>query len=311
VSGWGDLVRDILVEDNGSHDPRDVSASAIGGCLRASAWRLADVPFTDPETRHPSAAIGTAIHDYLGPRIAARLGDAVWVERSVPYRYRGREWTGRLDLYDSRDQALALNEAGELVDVKTCGDYSWSRVKAGRVTYGHIMQGAQYGAGVEDAGGKVNRIRWVYVHRATGEVEELSEVWDSAVMRSALHDRLDEIIEAAAAARANPDAVEREGEGLNPRGFSECNGCPFRSACWDRGDEFEPIGPASEDAARVVAAAAAYAAAREAEKDAKAAKARFAAQLRHWGAAGEFGDWTVDATGRTLQVRARSRGGDE
>lgn len=311
MSAWGDLVRDLLTEDNGSHDPRQVSASAIGGCVRASAWRLAGVPFTDAEDRHPSAAIGTSIHDYLGPRIAARLGEGVMVERDVPYRYRGRTWTGRLDLFDARAAALALNEAGELVDIKTCGDYSWSRVKAKKVSYGHIMQGAQYGAAVEDAGHTVKRLRWVYIHRATGEVDELSEVWDSTLMREALHERLDEIIEAAAAARSNPDAVEREGEGLNPKGFSECNGCPFRSACWGKGDEFEPIGPSSEDAARVVAAAGAYAAARETEKDAKARKARFAAQLRHWGAVGAFGEWNVDATGRSLQVRARSGGGDE
>lgn len=240
-SEWGALVASVMREDDGDHDPRKVSASAVGSCLRASAWRLAGVPFSDEELGNAAAFIGGAIHEKLAKRIAARRQD-IAIEHDITYSYRGINWPGRLDYYDTLSVLAGVTGTGSLVDIKTCGDYSWGRAVAGEISYEHMMQGNTYGAGCEQAGWEVTELRWVYIHRASGRVTELAVPYHSAPARAALNARLDAILDAALA----PETAEREGKGLVPEdggGWSECNSCPFRSTCWPRRDEGPRMGP--------------------------------------------------------------------
>lgn len=238
-SKWGALVESVMREDDGSHDPRRPSASAIGGCQRAAAWRLAGVPFSDDELGNPAAFIGSAIHERLAARIAAR-GLPIAIEHDVVYSYRGVNIPGRLDYYDTLSVLSGLDGSGSLVDIKTCGDVSWARAVAGKVPYEHAMQGNVYAAALEQAGYTVTELRWVFVHRASGRVTEYAIPYESAPARATLNARLDEIIDAAAA----PETAEREGPGIIPEpGWSPCNSCPFRTACWPGAGADAPMGP--------------------------------------------------------------------
>lgn len=288
TSEWGALVASIMREDDGTHDPRDVTASAIGGCLRASAWRLAGVPFSDDATSNAAAWIGGAIHEKLARAITARRDD-VAVEEDVVYSYRGRNWSGRLDLYDTRSVARRIDGSGTLVDFKTCGDWAWSRAIAGELSYEHIMQGNAYAAACEQAGWEVRELRWVHIHRASGRVHDaLAVPYHAAPARAALNARLDAILDASLA----PETAEREGKGLVAEpGWSECNSCPFRSSCWPgEVPESGGMGPyRREDVARADALAMRYLVARVARDSGADAMAAAAAELRALGVWGRLG----------------------
>jgi CRISPR/Cas system-associated exonuclease Cas4 (RecB family) len=286
TSQWGALVASVMREDDGDHDPRKVSASAVGSCLRASAWRLAGVPFSDDEPGNAAAFIGSAIHERLARRIAARRID-IAIEHDVTYSYRGVNIPGRLDLYDTSSVLAGIDGTGSLIDVKTCGDHSWGRAVAGDLSYEHIMQGNTYAAACEQAGYTVTELRWVYIHRASGRVTELAVPYHSAPARAALNARLDAIFDAAAA----PETAEREGKGIVPEpGWSECNSCPFRSACWPGEAGEVRMGPhRREDVARADALAMRYLVARIARDAGADDMAAAAAELRDlavWGVLG-------------------------
>lgn len=296
TSQWGALVESVMREDDGDHDPRQVSGSAVGSCLRASAWRLAGVPFTDDEPGNAAAFIGGAIHEKLAQRIAARRQD-IAIEHSVTYSYRGVNWPGRLDLYDTLSVLAGVDGTGTLVDFKTCGDYSWGRAVAQEISYEHIMQADLYAAACEQAGWEVTELRWVYIHRASGRVTELAVPYHSAPARAALNARLDAILDAALA----PERAEREGRGLVPEpGWSECNSCPFRTACWPGAGGDVRMGPhRREDVARADALGMRYLVARVARDSAADTMAAARAELL------EAGVWGVN--GRT-EAFLNSRG---
>lgn len=300
VSVWGQLIADVLTEDDGSHDPREVTASSIGGCLRQSAWRLAGVPFSDDEPRHPSAAIGGAIHDRIADRIAAR-GLGVLIEHQVTHDYRGRSWTGRLDMYDAASAAMSIDGTGVLVDVKTCGDWAWNRAVSQVVPYEHAMQAGLYAIGCEDAGWNVSQLRWIFIHRSTGKICEIAVEWNATYGRAAVHRRLDEIIDAA----ADPQNAPREAQGIVDRGFSECNSCPFRTECWGPQDGVVDIGPhPMEVIRRADGLGRRYMSAREAKKSAEDQMTAARSELINLGVFGPLGATEVRYDGRTLRVSA-------
>lgn len=213
-----------------ARDPHQLSASGVGDCLRRSAYRLAGTPVTNEAVREDRAAnIGTAIHDMLLPHMGDGEAAGVLIEHPVEFRAAGTVVTGRLDLFE--DQAVWLDEASStLVDVKTCGDFSWNQAKRRIIKFAHLAQAGSYAGGLIQAGRTVDWVVWVFIHRATGAVETVAMEYTHQLTIDAI-DRIGQIIDAS----ADPDSAMREGPGPSwsiGRSFSVCDGCEWLSRCW-------------------------------------------------------------------------------
>lgn len=169
---------------------------------------------------------------------------------------------------------------GDVVDVKSAGDWAWTRLGTEGVQEAVWGQVALYALGLADAGHPVRTLRVLYIHRESGKEEAFSRPYDADYALATL-DRLLATATAldvvAEQGLADPGALlPRDRSG--PSTDALCRMCDFRSHCWSipaaeaagRSPEAYVL---TEDDADVEHALAVYDAARAAEKEAKEAKA--------------------------------------
>lgn len=200
--------------------PGALTLSMVGGCRRRAGYLLARQPVEFVVHEGRAAAHGTAIHDWLLPRLAANLepvGEGATfsasVERSVTWTLPARALHGRLDAYVSP----------RLIDLKTVGEFGLNRVRRFGARDAHAAQLGGYAHGLEQEGEAVEELEVVYLDRANGDHEvvpvdvgyakDLAERWVDEVTRAVVPDNLPR---------------DEQGPGLS----IVCDGCEFIRACW-------------------------------------------------------------------------------
>ena len=202
--------------------PHHLGLSALGGCTRAAAYALSRTPASDqpPPSEGRAANLGTWEHAGLLPRLAEQMGGQV--EVPLVLRAAGVELPGHADLLPP----------GGVLDLKTVGEYRLQTVRRVASPYhSHRVQVMGYALAALQQGHRVRWVIWLYMDRATGQVEVIVEEF---VERRALEviDRVSEVRRYAAA----PDDAPREERG--PGLSLVCDGCWFLRRCW--GDDAEP-----------------------------------------------------------------------
>lgn len=215
-----------------------LSMSDLGGCTREAAYKLADVPPTDPELAYDvearQALIGTWIHEKYLPYYAAELADAeveMPVKLEVPLYdrvtgefLRSQVVEGTADLYTSV-------MGGGVIDLKTLGAYLLGGIEHDGVVEEHRTQVRGYATAIRQWGMPVAWVAWLYMDRANGEVAVHIEPFTEESER-ATEERVRYLVGLAAA----PDAAPRghRGPGLS----WVCDGCAWLKACF--GPDAEP-----------------------------------------------------------------------
>jgi hypothetical protein len=215
-----------------------VSMSDLGGCPREAAYRLAEVPPTDPElaydTEARQALIGTWIHEKFLPYYAAELATAdveMPVKLEVPIFHpvtgefvRTHVVEGTTDLYTSV-------MGGGVMDLKTLGAYLLGGVEHDGVREEHRKQVRGYATAIRQWGMPVAWVAWLYMDRANGEVAAHIEPFDEDA-EAATEEQVRYLVGLAQA----PDAAPRghRGPGLS----WVCDGCAWLKACF--GPDAEP-----------------------------------------------------------------------
>lgn len=259
-------------------DPTRLTMSGLGGCTRACAYSIAGTPPTDvpPEEEARQAMLGDVIHAWFLPALAKLLGDGAEVEKTVKLRAAGITIDGHLDLVWN----------GLVLDLKTVREYRLHGVRRHGTYSEHEAQVYGYALAEHQSGRPVRWVAWLYMDRATGEVEIRVERFTNA-RALAVIDRVENLTMFA----QDPDEAPREGRG--PGLSYACNRCPWLRRCW--GDDAVPgeIG-----AQRTIAmtdsgieyALAMYAAAVELEGAARKDK-EFAKAILEAVQPGQYGSW--------------------
>lgn len=198
--------------------PGAVSLSYVGSCRRRAAYRLAGQPWEFGLQESRAAALGTAQHDWLLPRLAHKIatltGDTPLVEHAVWVAAPWGPMHGRLDLYVSR----------LLLDLKTVGEHGLSRVLRFGVKAQHVAQVGGYVLGLREQGHDVEAAEVLYLDRANGDAVALPVDPDGAADVAAGW-----ILEVYGYG-VNPELAPRDEHG--PGLSVVCDGCEFIRACW-------------------------------------------------------------------------------
>lgn len=282
---WREYTRRAFLAESASRarGPHSLGLSAIGGCTRRAAYALARTPPSDtpPPREGREANLGTYEHEGLLPRLAEQSPGTL-VESKVVLRAAGLELYGSIDL----DDPLAV------ADAKTVAAYKLHHVRRARVPYTtNRVQGRAYGLARLQAGRPPRYIVFLYLDRASGDLEPVVEPFTNA---SAL-----EVIDRAGelrywsqhpdqAPRADADGWHEQGPG---RSFS-CDECWFLKRCW--GEDATPgrVGAQSvRTDPEIIQALADYDQARRDESLAKGRKAFAEARLSKVPVNKRYGPW--------------------
>jgi hypothetical protein len=178
--------------------------SALGGCRRAGAYRLAGTPNHDPDSASRAAEVGTALHAQWLPLLAKLLGGACEVETVLT--------DGEVSVPGTVD--LLLHDA--VVDLKTVGGRSFDLLTQPRRTWVAQVTAGALACGVTDCAVLV-------VNRDDGR----AKWWQWAVDEDEYaHDVHAWLIDA----NHPPEEVPRDFRG--PGIDRECDWCPFQWTCW-------------------------------------------------------------------------------
>lgn len=215
-----------------------MSMSDLGGCEREQAYKLAEVPPSDPalafDTESRQALIGTWIHEKYLPFFAAELADGqveMPVRLEVPIFdpetgawVRDQVVNGTTDLYTSV-------MGGGVIDLKTLGAYLLGGVEHDGVRDEHRSQVRGYATAIRQWGTPVAWVAWLYMDRANGEVAVHIEPFDEEA-EAATEEQVRHLVRLSAA----PDAAPRghRGPGLS----WVCDGCAWLRECF--GPDAEP-----------------------------------------------------------------------
>lgn len=200
--------------------PGKVTLSAVGSCRRRAAYRLAGQPreFVVQEGR--AAAHGTAIHDWLLPRLGRALQSqhdgTVLVEHPVTATAPWGPIHGRLDLYVE----------GRLLDLKTVGEHGIPRVQRYGPRESHIGQLGALALGLGEAHHHVDRIEVLYLDRANGDDDVQPVDLDSSVAAA------EQWMADVGRFGEDPSKAPRDERG--PGLSIVCDGCEFLRACWGK-----------------------------------------------------------------------------
>lgn len=259
-------------------DQTRLTMSGLGGCTRACAYSLAGTPPSDvaPEEEARQAMLGDVIHGWFLPALAKLLGDGAQVEKPVQLRAAGITIGGTLDLVWN----------GLVLDLKTVREYRLHGVRRNGTYTEHEAQVYGYALAEHQSGRPVRWVAWLYMDRATGEVEIRVERFTNA-RALAVIDRVELLKDLS----RDPDDAKREGRG--PGLSYACNRCPWLRRCW--GDDAVPgeVGAQRKIAATdrgIEYALAMYAAAVELEGAAKRDK-EFAKAILDAVKPGQYGSW--------------------
>ncbi len=259
-------------------DPTRLTMSGLGGCTRACAYSLAGTPASDvpPEEEARQAMLGDVIHAWFLPALAELVGAGAEVEKPVQLRAAGITINGTLDMVWN----------GLVLDLKTVREHRLHGVRRFGAYTEHEAQVYGYALAEHQSGNPVRWVAWLYMDRATGEVEIRVERFTNA-RALAVIDRVEKLTLFA----RDPDEAPREARG--PGLSYACNRCPWLRRCW--GDDAVPgeVGAQRSIAATdpgIEFALAMYAAATSRESAAKLDKA-FAKAILEAVPAGQYGKW--------------------
>lgn len=241
--------------------PGRLPLSAVGSCRRRAAYRLAQQPIEFGLSESRAAALGTAQHDWLLPRLGAKIaaltGAEPLVEHEVGFAAPWGWISGRLDLFVH----------SRLIDLKTVGEHGLSRVLRFGARPEHVGQTGGYILGLEEQGHEVEELEVLYLDRANGDAEVVPipvEVAKQFARRW---------IGDVHAAKDDPELAPRDEHG--PGLSIVCDGCEFIRACWGPTAVRGKVGGQqvlAADATAIGSALAAYDGASAAEREAKATK---------------------------------------
>lgn len=220
-------------EGQADRDPTALSMSGLGGCTRAAAYAVAGTPASDvhPPEEARAAVLGTVAHEILLPHMAAQRPGAV-VEHPVKLHAAGQVIPGTLD----------LAWPGVVLDLKTVGSWRLSDIRGAGAYTAHRLQVLGYALAHHQAGNRVDQLVWLYLDRATGEVEPVVEPFTNGAALAVV-DRVRHITEHA---RRPDDAPRMGAAGGNGRGSTMrgpglsvvCDSCSWLRRCW--GDDAVP-----------------------------------------------------------------------
>lgn len=203
-----------------------LSMSALGGCTRQAAFRLAGTAPSDPDlavSEAREAGLGTWTHEGFLPNLAQVLYEAR-CEMPVTLAVDGEEIHGTTDLYS---RAMG----GGVLDLKTVGAHKTGGISRSGVRFSHRMQVLGYALAVQQAGQPVAWVAWCYMERGSGDVVVLLEPFGPEQAEE-VRQRVRDLRRHAEAPQHAP-RTER-GPGLSP----VCDGCPWLRECW--GPEARP-----------------------------------------------------------------------
>ncbi|MGV8973208.1 MAG: PD-(D/E)XK nuclease family protein [Rhodoglobus sp.] len=189
--------------------------SAIGKCHRYAGYVTHGTDPTDEKRSHPSALLGTLLHEALLPVLAREWGG----QHSVPVEVSLGD-----DLPPIPGEAdLVVND--EVIDLKTGTEAVIERVvRDGQAKPDHHRQTNLYRLGLVQSGRKINWASILYLGRSRGETVSFESPYDPVVIDEArqwwrsVH------------ASPKPEALDRSEHG--PGLSIICDGCEFRSRCW-------------------------------------------------------------------------------
>lgn len=297
-------VTESFIADNRERSRRPgLSLSGLGGCSKAAAYAISKTPPSDEpgEEEARAAVLGGWEHAGLLPRMAEEFGG----EHEVPLKLRvaGIVVPGTADLIAPLPKGIAAEPgAVALADAKTVGEHRLHGVRRAGAYEDHRVQVWGYALAAHQKGLTVEWVVWVYMDRATGEVETVVERFD---VRTALavvnHGRRLRMLADA------PDHAPREGYG--PGLSFACDRCWWLRRCWGEGAVAEREGAQRNllhNDADIELAALMYHDAKRREKEAKS-EADFA-KATLTGVTGRYGAWNVRYQGganRLDQPRAK------
>lgn len=222
----GQAFRQVTGEYQAGRDPLEFSMSALGGCRRQAAYRIAGTPPSEPvpgrDTDHGeqrAANIGTMIHNALLPALAKLLGADH--ELDLTAELDALAVDGRTDLYVAA-MRLAL-------DLKTAGTDKWRAMVD--VVRAHRLQVGGYALGLAQAGKDVDWVAWAYLDRSSGQVFVIVEPFPGELV-----DVVEERAAELATYASDPDGAPRDEHG--PGLSYVCDGCLWLRACW--GEDAQP-----------------------------------------------------------------------
>lgn len=264
-----------------------IGPSGVGGCNRQQAYRYFGVEPSDYRPKD-KADLGTLLHLGWSAMLAAmfdpseRAGD---VHIDVPGLPRG----GSADDVDWKNLIVT--------DLKSAADRAWqSAVNRGGPYENYWDQVEVYAYGLHAAHGGDWTLRiTLFNTEKGGEVEFMRPADPERGARlAAIMEARHNALALAVSLKGDPEEFPQEGNGPNT-GFP-CDWCEFTSRCWGdwQGDLSPQAATIVDDPDKVIAQAAIYLAAREAESAAKKRKDGAFAFLR--GIIGEFGEFRVGKT---------------
>lgn len=213
-----------------------LSMSALGGCTRQAAYRVAQLP-PDPqhvevmnEDEARAAMVGTWIHDGLLPELAGLLAGGEHekrVEMVVPV---GPTVDGvtPLTTVDGSADCYTRAAGGGVIDLKTVGAFKLGDIDVYGPRNRHRTQVRGYASALVQMGYPVAWTAWVYLDRGDGGVKTVVEPFGREQYVATLR-RVQYLVELS----HTPDDAPREERG--PGLSWVCDGCPFLRRCWGEG----------------------------------------------------------------------------
>lgn len=210
-------------------NPHVLGLSGVGTCTRRAAYALAKTPVTDtpPVREAREANLGTWEHAGLLPRLADQLPGAQ-VEVKVILRAAGLELPGHID----------LDDLAGVVDLKTVAAHRLAHIRRTWRPYFHNrVQVSSYALARLQAGRPARWVAYLYMDRASGEVEVVVEPFTNALALEVI----DRIAALRAYADGGPDLAPRDERG--PGLSFACDECPWLKRCWGPDAEPSVVGP--------------------------------------------------------------------
>lgn len=191
----------------------DLGMSAVGGCRRYAGYVINGVEPTDDGASLP-AVLGTAIHEVLADAARKRGTDRDLVEAEVYFAgIRGHvDWAR----YDEEE------DVWDVIDWKSVSQNRYSSAVDDGPDLNQLHQTCLYAAALGRRGYRIRHVILDYIGRDSGKLH-----------RHVRPFRIEEVREAVAwldnIRTAELEALPRD---FRP-GSAWCDGCEFRSACWD------------------------------------------------------------------------------
>lgn len=207
-----------------------LTISALGGCTRQAAYRLAGTEPSDPDLaaagQRRAAHHGTWLDKGLMPLVAEVTGGQVQVPTAI---------TAGDDVIPGTAD-LVFADGGVVVDLKSKRESLLTRVIAAGPERPERLQGLGYGLGLHQAGMEVSWVVYLYLDRSSGAEYPVCERFTQTSIMLVLR-RVWEIQKWA----RRPDWAPRteRGPGLSP----SCDGCPWLTRCWGKGARPGQPGP--------------------------------------------------------------------